>query len=143
GWLLLLVAAAVNEMVIARFLSVNGTLADVTLISLRVLDFVLVGCGVILLVESRGLSARIGRLGLQLRESTEAQSASGAVTALALVVPWLVTAMVAESGGANRYNWLWPVQMIFVVAAVTYVPRRLRWPRSVAICAQATLVIVL
>jgi Dolichyl-phosphate-mannose-protein mannosyltransferase len=144
GWLLLFLAAAVNEVLIARFLSVSGTLADVTVTSIRALEVALAVCGLVLLVGSRQIASRISRLGVQLRETRDdAQQSNAAVTAIALVVPWLVLMMVAEAGEANRYFWLWPLQMMFLVASVTYLPQRLHWPRAAARLAQVALVVIM
>jgi Dolichyl-phosphate-mannose-protein mannosyltransferase len=48
---------------------------------------------------------------------------------LALAVPWLTLVLVAEPGRPERFFWLWPLQVIALVASVTNVGARLPMPR--------------
>ena len=51
--------------------------------------------------------------------------------------------LVAEPGRPDRYWWLWPLQVVVLAAAVTYLPLRFRLSRPIAWIAQVTLTLLL
>jgi hypothetical protein len=73
----------------------------------------------------------------------DSQYVKGGLFAVGLLVPWLMLITVAEPGHAVRYFWIWPLQLVPIVAAVTFVPERLDWSRAAAWSCQTALVVLL
>ncbi len=144
GWTLLALSLLTNEVLIARYLGATGTLAETTITAIRALQMVLAVCGLVLVLGHRRIAAYVRRLGGQLRaHQDDRRRQSAAVLALALTVSWLVLVMVVEPAAAHRYFWLAPLQLMFLVAAVTYVPQRLRWPSAATRVVQVLLTLLL
>jgi hypothetical protein len=147
GWAALLVQVLVNEFFVARFLSTDGSLMRSTILDIRTLQAILLLTGLVMLLRKKQIAAFLRRLIVQLgRESGDSSSQNlrnANLFALALVIPWLSLISVVEAGNTSRYWWLWPVQLVAVVAAVTYIPERLRLPRTVTLVGQTGLTLVL
>ena len=126
GLAMIAIGLAANEFTVARYLSIDGVLEASTVSALRVLELFLVIMGLMLwflrrrlVVGVRWLAAAIGRK----RRIT--------VLALSLVIPWIILLLVTETERMDRTWWVWPLQAIFLAAAVTYVPTRLGFPRRI------------
>jgi hypothetical protein len=59
--------------------------------------------------------------------------------AISLAVPWSLLVILAEPGKPERFWWLWPIQVLFLAAAVAYLLPRLRAPRALVVAAQLLL----
>jgi hypothetical protein len=141
---LLCLAGLANEVVVARFLSADGSLDRSTVMEIRTLQSALVLIGLALLLWKRQLADLLRRVVVRQSETSgDVLDSNRTLFALALVVPWLVLVMVVEAGYAVRYFWLWPLQVILIAAAVTYVPERLGWPRPAAWVAQVAVTLIL
>jgi len=57
---------------------------------------------------------------------------NGRLLVLSLLIPWFTLLLVVEANRTERFWWLWPLQVMFLAASVTYVPSKLRAPRLVA-----------
>ena len=144
GWAVFGIALIFNEVVIARFLSVNGTLADSTIVQIRLLQTGLLLAGLACVFGKRRFKELVGYVMTRLSERhRDGGRPHSEFFVLSLVVPWLVLILVVEQGGFNRYFWLCPLQVILLVAAVTYIPERLGWRRSVGFVGQATVALML
>jgi hypothetical protein len=51
------------------------------------------------------------------------------ILAFNLAVPWLVLLFAAELGKPERFLWLWPLQVLFITACLTYLLPRLPAPK--------------
>jgi hypothetical protein len=58
---------------------------------------------------------------------------------ISLGVPWSMLVILAEPGKPERFWWVWPIQVIFLAAAVAYVLPRLPVPRPLVGAAQLLL----
>jgi hypothetical protein len=58
---------------------------------------------------------------------------------ISLFVPWSILVILGEPGKPERFWWVWPIQVIFLAAAVAYLLPRLRVPRAVVVTAQLLL----
>jgi hypothetical protein len=143
AWALLIISLLANEVIVAHFLSANGTLQRSTVLAVRALQSVVGLLGLVLLVAKRPMAELCRRVVVQLDERSDVLLSNGNIFALGLVVPWIVLLIVVEGGNASRYFWLWPLQLVLIVAAVTYVPQRLGWPRSVAWLGQLSVTLAL
>jgi hypothetical protein len=144
GWVILGIAVIFNEAVIARFLSVNGTLTRSTIVEIRVIQAGLLLAGFACVFGKRRFKELVRYVITKPDErDRDGRRPHSAFFVLSLVVPWLVLILVVEQGGFNRYFWLWPLQVILMVAAVTYIPERLGWRRSVGFVGQVTIALTL
>jgi hypothetical protein len=144
AWLFLVLALFANEILVARFLSTTGRLVMSTVWTIRTVQACLVLFGVLLLLRARQITELRQRLiSWHIDRSADSKYASSGLFAVALLVPWLVLIAIVEPGHAVRYFWIWPLQLIVVVAAVTSVPEWLGWPRAVALCGQLVLLVIM
>jgi hypothetical protein len=131
---LTLLALSLNEVLLARFISADGVLATHTEWIIRVAQFLLVLVAFVLVVR-RDLMARVVSY---VYRTLSATAANTRVVAVSLAIPWLLLFVVADA--ERRFWWMWPLQVIMLAAAVTYVPARLKAPRalvwagSLAVC---------
>jgi len=145
AWLLVFLALVVNEVFVARFLSANGSLNRVTILNIRMLQAILLLTGLGLLVWKKSLTDLLRGLIVQLKAESDSSQTQVNCTlfGLCLLVPWATLIMVVEAGNQVRYWWLWPLQIVPIVAAVTYIPERLKWPRAAGLIGQIGLVLML
>jgi hypothetical protein len=142
---MVLFALAFNEFIIARYLSQRGNLQDSTIATIRWLQTTLGVAGILLLALKAKVTALMDRLAI-----SEAGSVQGTqrlhnakVFCLSLVIPWLILLVMVESSGRlERFWWLWPLQVIALVALVTYVPSILHLPRIFAWIGSILLIIM-
>jgi hypothetical protein len=132
GAAMILLAAATNELVITRFISPSGVLDHTQTAVARALPIMLILGGVAILL--RGPIARAVRV-------VASQTADARPLVLSLLVPWLLTAVVAEPGRGDRFWWFWPIQVVILAAVATVIPRHLGLPRLVS-WVGATLLII-
>jgi hypothetical protein len=117
-----------NEFFIAYFLSADGILEKPTIQTIRWSQALLALGAIVLLMQKRRISNLLNqrlKFPAQLRQEVETPM----LLALGLLVPWLVLFLVAEPARPERYWWIWPLQVIALVAAVSYFPLRLKLPR--------------
>jgi hypothetical protein len=144
GWLIAGIAVIINEAVIARLLSVNGTLARSTIVEIRLLQTGLLLAGFACVFGKRRLKDLVRYVMTRLNErESDGFRPRSAFFLLSLVVPWLVLMVVVEQGQFHRYFWLWPLQVVLLVASVTYIPDRLGWRRSIGSVGQVTVALML
>ena len=144
AWTLLLLPLLINEVFIARFLGTTGTLDTSTVFAVRTLQIGLLLTGFALLVWHRQIGTLFRRLIVQSKEhSGDLSNLGRGLLVVTVVTPWLALMMVAEENRSVRYFWMWPLQVVLAVAAVTYLPKRLGWPRSVAWVGQLCLTAIL
>jgi hypothetical protein len=144
AWALLAAAVFVNEVFIARFLSSTGTLAWSTVMEIRILQAGLFLTGLSILLFQERIPALVRRLMVRQRSGSDVLLGSnGTLFVLALFISWLALIMVVEAGYHLRFFWLWPLQMVLIIAAVTYLPQRLGWRPSVAWFAQISITLIL
>jgi hypothetical protein len=74
------------------------------------------------------------RRGIDLRPSMPMR-----LLAISLAVPWSLLVILAEPGKPERFWWLWPIQVMFLAAAVAYLLPRFPVPRPVVVAAQLVL----
>lgn len=141
-WLALAAAVlgvAFNEWTLARYLSSEGSLAASSIFVIRALQAGLLVGALIVATWRTAISTAVERV-------VSKWSASGPRTgtpavALSVAVPWLLLFALAD--GERRLTWLWPLQVIPLAAAVTWVPLRLgasRWTLRIGCCAVALIV---
>ncbi len=80
----------------------------------------------------------VARLGVQLQTTKLMR-----LLVISLVVPWFILVLVAELGKPERFWWLWPLQVIFLTASLTYLLPRFRMPRPVVAIGQLAVTLVL
>jgi hypothetical protein len=146
AWLTLFFALLFNEVFVARLLTADGSLVRSRILSVRILQAGLISISLVLLLRKKKISEFFDQF--VVHESGESNPYSQCADnrtlfELSLVVPWLVLLAVAESGRLDRYWWLWPLQTVAIVAAVTYIPERIGWPRRAMWIVQISLTLIL
>lgn len=145
AWVTLFLALLINESFVARFLSANGSLSAPIVFKIRTLQAILLIIGLGLLICRKPFSEFFrGFLARMKTESDPSQSQNNqTLFALCLFVPWLTLIMVVEPDNPVRYWWLWPMQIVPIIAAVTYIPGRFKWPRTATWIGQVAVILVL
>ncbi|HEX6386423.1 MAG TPA: hypothetical protein VF177_17260, partial [Anaerolineae bacterium] len=62
---------------------------------------------------------------------------------LCLLLPWLILLVVAEPGRSERFFWLWPLQLILLVAAVTSLLSYQRTSQMLSWTSQVALIVLI
>ena len=125
-----------NELIIARYLSMDGILESTTVSGIRLLQLILVLSGLALLIL-RKPTARIGKqVVIRMAESNQtAQHLAHPkllIPVLSLVIPWVILLLMVENlQHLVRFWWLWPIQVVALAAFVTHIPSRLQMPPMV------------
>jgi hypothetical protein len=134
-----------NEYFITRFLSTDGVLESSTVSTIRRLQVALGVTAVALLILKTRLAAFLSRLLAAQRavRHTTARCDPAVLFSLSLLIPWGVMLLVAESGRPDRYWWLWPLQVVVLAAAVTYLPAQFKFSRPIAAAGQVFLTLLL
>lgn len=145
GWALIIASLLVNEAALARLLSTTGALVRSTILNIRILQMVLFVAGAAVLLARTRITTAVQQLIVRERMQHEPPRRldNRHLFALCVLVAWCALLAVVEPGYAVRYFWLWPLEMILVVAAVTYIPERLGWPRAIGSAAQGALIVAL
>jgi hypothetical protein len=125
-----------NEFLLARLLSTDGTLAPESVIVIRLGEMVLLVFGLIAFVWRDAITHGLRWVHRRLSED----AANTRVLALSLIVPWVFLFIIADA--ERRFWWMWPLQAILLAAAVTYVPARFRVPRLLTITAAVVVCLV-
>jgi hypothetical protein len=116
-----------NEIIAARYLSADGTLTTSTMWTIRMLQVLFIAAGVAIRMRSYQISCAADLLRRRLPESHGLK-----VLAVSLLVPWMLMLLMTEGGRVQRLWWLWPLQVIAIASAATWLPLRLGARRSVA-----------
>jgi len=121
-----------NELTIARYLSLDGILEPSTTSSVRKLQAVLVINGITLLILRHAIATRLRRFIAAQQDVHVAHCLeNGGLLAVSLVVPWLILLSITEADRLQRFWWLWPLQIMSFATVVTCLPLQLRLPRPV------------
>jgi hypothetical protein len=142
AWIALACGILLNEVFIARFMSSDGILEPSTISSIRRLQIVFV-VGAIASFAARHRAAALLKWLTSSEERYKEDSRLAALFGLAVFVPWFTMLVVAEPARPDRYWWLWPLQVVTLAAAVTYLPKRLLLSRVIAWIGQITLTLLL
>jgi hypothetical protein len=134
-----------NEFFIKRFLSIDGVLESSTVSTIRRLQVILAVTAVALLILKTRLASFLSLLlaAQKADRHTPARSDPVVLFALSLLIPWSVMLLVAEPGRPDRYWWLWPLQVVVLAAAVTYLPAQFKLSRPIAATGQVFLTLLL
>jgi hypothetical protein len=120
-----------NEIIIARFFSVDGVLAESTILGIRAVQAVLVIGGLVSIAFKGSIVACLRGLTAALHQRIKSghQARNAALLAISLIVPWLILLCVTEGDRPERFWWLWPLQVIALTSTVAYFPIRRPLPR--------------
>jgi hypothetical protein len=144
---MMFLALLCNEWVMARFASQDGTIEASTVTSIRWLQTTLLAVGLILIGLRAKIAASIDRFKSAFADAPHEfhkDAPNGKLFAICLIVPWVVLLVLVEGvDHLERFWWLWPLQLIALVALVSYLPGRLRLPRIFAVAGFAWLSIML
>jgi len=148
-WLSALAGAAIvlavlfNEIVVARLLSDDGVLSSSIVLRIRLAQAVLILSGIAILFWRNQIASLLRRVSASQssRNDSFQYASERSLFAFGIVVPWVVLLLVVEPGHANRYWWLWSFQSLAIAAAVSFIPKRLGWPRAVTWVAQGFVVL--
>jgi Dolichyl-phosphate-mannose-protein mannosyltransferase len=138
----ILSAPVANALIIARLLGNGETLIPAAILA-KLSKLLLIG-GLVLLAGpwlTATIRRILTRIGLQL-ETTE-QAEMRRLLVFSLVIPWFILVVVAEPGKPERFWWLWPPQVIFLSAFVTYVLGRFTARQAALATAQLAVALVL
>jgi hypothetical protein len=126
----------VNEITVARFLSLDGSLDADLIMNLRKLQVLALVGGVALLMSQKALAVAAARVA-GLPTATGQAAASPKLLGISLLVPWIVLLSITEADRLQRFWWLSPLQFIILASTVTYIAGQLgfnsvwRWVGSV------------
>jgi hypothetical protein len=125
-----LAAIVLNEFILAR-LSPDGSLAAETILNIRRFQALLLISGSVLVTLRNKILTGLRWLisTAQLNIPHAQGSASGAIIAVSLVVPWLILLSMTEAERLQRFWWLWPLQIVALASVVTILPKQLKLSR--------------
>jgi hypothetical protein len=134
-----------NEFLLKRFLSIDGVLESSTVSTIRRLQVIVAVTAVALLILKTRLASFLSLLltAQKADRHTPARSDPVVLFALSLLIPWSVMLLVAEPGRPDRHWWLWPLQVVVLAAAVTYLPAQFKLSRPIAATGQVFLTLLL
>ncbi len=127
----LLLGLLVNELTVARFLSMDERLEASTLMNVRILQAIFLFAGFILVMLKQTIAGGFGRLVAVLVGGAAQRPWRMGVFVTSLVVPWMIMLALTELERLERFWWLWPLQVITLAAAVTYLPSKLGFSPTV------------
>jgi len=133
---MIVLGVVANELIIAKYLSIDGILESTTVSGIRWLQLFLVLSGLALLMLRRP-AARIGtQVAIRMTASNHTAQHSAnlklLVPVLSLVIPWVILLLMVENlHHLVRFWWLWPIQVVVLAAFVTHIPSTLQMPRVV------------
>jgi hypothetical protein len=144
GIVSILAGVALNEFVIGRFFSVDHSVSPSTAAGIRVWQTILVIVGVSLVMLRGQIIRTLVRFASDARKDEEAVgwARTANILVISLLVPWAVLLPLVEPTRTNRFWWLWPLDVVFLAAAVTYIPQRLRAPRFLSYAAMIVLLLI-
>jgi hypothetical protein len=122
-------ALVVNEAAVARLVAPDGTLDGSSAAAIRIFQAALLAAALVLVVWRRPIASALESAMNAWRSSAAGVSPAAALGILGLVIPWALLFVVSED--ERRLWWMWPMQVLPLAAAVTYVPSRLGMPRWV------------
>jgi hypothetical protein len=140
-----LLAVLWNEFIISRFLSSDGTLQPSTVSAIRWLQLILASGGITVLLLRSRIGASIHWLAKAAGSGGEfiKQSFNIKLLVLSLIIPWAILLLLVESPGKlQRLAQLWPLQVIFLAASMTYVLPLLKVPRLIAVIGSLVLIFI-
>jgi hypothetical protein len=125
GMRAIFVGTLFNEKTLSRYASSDGVFDPSTVLTIRLIDVGLISIGLVTWLCRN----RLSRLWHTIMDRLDARPQLTFI-ALGLVVPWIGLLLVADSERTERSWWLWPMQVVMMASAVTYLPKRLRASRS-------------
>jgi hypothetical protein len=141
AWGLIVCGVLGNEFFLTRFLAPDGTLAQSTLYAIRVLQ---IGCllsGVVLMQRYMVVRRLLDRA-TEYARTVESEPKPGLLI-VSLVIPWVILLVVVDPSWSPRLFWLWPLQVIFLAASVTYLPLKLRIARPLIWISQIVIAVII
>jgi hypothetical protein len=145
GIAMMLAAIFMNELLIARYASLDGTLEPATVSAIRWLQALLILGGLVLVMLRQTVSAGLHWLitlkpfdtknAYRLRKSR--------MLAVSLIIPWLLLLLMTEAYRVERFWWLWPLQIVVLSSVVTYWPLQLRLPYAVVWCGSLIILLMI
>ena len=138
---LILCAVLGNEFFLASCLAPDRTLADSTLLPIRTLQIVLLIGGMALLMRRYTAARWLFDRATSYARSVKSGSKPGLLV-ISLLIPWLILLLLVDPSWAPRLFWLWPLQVIFLGASVTYIPAKLRIARPLIWASQIVLSLI-
>lgn len=130
---MIMAALLVNEVFVARYLSPDGILGSGTITKLHRLQTLgLMGGGLILLEGFLIQFPIKSWFPHQEEKPSSEEGRSPRLLGLSLAIPWIILLIVAEPGKPERFWWLWPLQILFLSAAVSVLIPRLGISRGPA-----------
>jgi hypothetical protein len=113
-----------NEIVLTRFVTADGNLTASSIVAIRLVEVLLLATAVLSFAYRDAIAEAL----VTVQRALVAPGANTKVLAISLAVPWLVLFLVADY--ERRFWWIWPLQVIFLAAAVACLPMRLKlFPR--------------
>jgi hypothetical protein len=82
-------------------------------------------------------------ISMRMSNQTAQHSVSVRLLVFSLLIPWAILLLLVEPNKTERILWLWPLQVVFLAASVTYLPTQLRAPGWVARIGSIVLLVVL
>ena len=138
GWGLILCAVLGNEFFLASCLAPDRSLSESTRLPIRALQIILLLSGLALLIRKYEAVRRLFDRAVQNARSIESGTRPR-VLVISLLIPWLILVVIVDPSWAPRLFWLWPLQIIFLAASVTYVPKKLKIARPLIWMSQIVL----
>ena len=129
-----LLGLGLNEVVLARFVTVDGVLATSSVWTIRIAEASLLFVALLLVLFRDAVAAGVTRA----RQTLSGPAVHTRVLALVLTTLWVFLFLVSDY--ERRFWWMWPLQVIMLSAAITYVPMRFNasrlatWIGSAAVC---------
>jgi hypothetical protein len=127
GVVLALAGLVCNEVVLGSLLRADGALSHSTVLLIRWLQAVTLMAAFALTLGNRVLVRTMQSAVARWTATADPRLGDPMLLGLAILTPWLALLLVADFD--RRFWWLWPMQVISLAAAVTYLPMRLRAPR--------------
>jgi len=123
---------SINELTVARYLSLDGVLEPSTISTIRGLQAILIISGLLVVILRNGIAIGLCRLTMIPHPGVRAAQGSErwpGVMAVSLITPWVVLLLITDTDRIQRLWWLWPLQVLTFASVVTYLPLQLRLPR--------------
>jgi hypothetical protein len=141
AWGLIVCGVLGNEFFLAR-LAPDRTLAPSTLFAIRMLQVVFLLSGMVVLMQRYAIVSRLWDRATADARTVESGPKPGLLV-VSLVIPWLILLVLVDPSWAPRLYWIWPLQVIFLAAAVTYLPSKLRIARPLSWMSQILLALII
>lgn len=82
-------------------------------------------------------------LGLYLAANTQGNWKGRELLGILVLVPYLILVVVSETARADRFWWIWPMQLLLVSVALDLFAQQTRWPRPIFAGLAAVLILMM